>query len=477
VRVERARAAARPITIDHVWAFVALTVPIMGVLASSMSTIDLTYQVRAGDWMLRTHQVLDVDTFTFTVHGAPWLNQQWLAQVMLAALYRAWGWAGVSVARGVLTGVSLAAIFLACRHAGASLRRAALLTTAGFLLAQYHMAMRPQMIGFALFCVSLWLLEGRRERPRSLWFLPVIVAIWANIHGSFVLGPLLGGLAWLEDRRDRSPVARTTFFVTAAACLATLLNPFGWRVLSYTVQIGTNSTIRNLISEWRPTTITMGAGAAFFGSVAAIALYFARTERTIPWLTLLRLGIFFVLALPAIRGVMWWAAAAPVAVAGILPPAKRASRVGIPTMNLLIVLLLAASLVIAIPRNGLTVIGDPILRDAPEGLVAAIRTQLPPGSRMFASQVWGSWFEFANPSQLVFVDARIELYSPQIWSDYFNVSGARQGWEGILNRWSVDAVVLDPQQSGPLVDWIRTSPDWDLGYQDADGYLFVRAEP
>jgi hypothetical protein len=77
----------------------------------------------------------------------------------------------------------------------------------------------------------------------------------------------------------------------------------------------------------------------------------------------------------------------------------------------------------------------------------------------------------------VFVDARIELYSPQIWSDYFNVSGARQGWEGILNRWSVDAVVLDPQQSGPLVDWIRTSPDWDLGYQDADGYLFVRAEP
>jgi hypothetical protein len=475
--VERARLAARPITIDHVWAFVALTVPIMGVLGSSMSTIDLTYQVRAGDWMLRTHHLLDVDTFTFTAHGMPWLNQQWLAQVVLAALYRVGGWAGVSVTRGILTGISLGAIFLACRHAGASLRRAALLTVAGFLLAQYHMAMRPQMFGFALFCVALWLLEGRRDRPRSIWFLPAIVAIWANVHGSFVLGPLLGGLAWLEDRRDRSPVARTTLLATVAASLATLLNPFGWRVLSYTVEIGTNSTIRNLISEWRPTTITMGAGAAFFASVAAIVLYFSRSQRAIPWLTLLRLGIFFVVALPAIRGVMWWAAAAPVAVAGVLPPPKRASHVGVPAMNVLIILLVAAALVIAIPRNGQTVIGDPILRDAPAGLSAAVRDDLEPGSRVFASQIWGSWVEFANPSTLVFVDARIELYSTQVWIDYFNASGAREGWESILDRWSVDAALLDPEQAGSLIAWMRTSPQWELAYQDADGYLFVRSLP
>lgn len=474
--VGRPREAARPLTIDHVWAFVALAVPVIGVLGASMSTIDLTYQVRAGEWMLRAHRLLDVDTFTLTVQGTPWLNQQWAAEVMLAALHRAGGWAGVSIARGALAGVSMGAVFLACRHAGASLRRAALLTTAGFVLAQYHMAMRPQMIGFTLFCVSLWLIEGRRDRPRSLWALPVIVAVWANVHGSFVLGPLLGGLAWLEDRRDRDPVARTTFAVTAVACLATLVNPFGWRVLSYTVQIGTNSTIRNLISEWRPTTVTIAAGAAFFGSVAALALYFARSERKVPWLTLLRLGIFFALGLPAVRGVMWWAAAAPVAVAEILPPPKRGPRTGLPVMNVAIVVLMAAAVLVAIPRNGRTVLGDSILRDAPPGLVAAVREELEPGSRMFVSQIWGSWFEYATPSMLVFVDARIELYSPEIWGDYFNASGARQGWEGILRRWNVEAAVLSPKQSGPLIDWIRISPDWDLAYQDSDGYLFVPAE-
>jgi hypothetical protein len=104
-----------------------------------------------------------------------------------------------------------------------------------------------------------------------------------------------------------------------------------------------------------------------------------------------------------------------------------------------------------------------------------MRTDLEPGSRVFASQVWGSWVEFANPSLFVFVDARIELYSTQIWNDYFNASGAREGWETILDRWSVDAALLDPEQSGALVDWIRTSPEWELAYQDVDGYLFVRA--
>jgi hypothetical protein len=302
------------------------------------------------------------------------------------------------------------------------------------------------------------------------------VAVWANVHGSFVLGPLLGGLAWLEDHRDRAPVARTTFAATAVACVATLVNPFGWRVLSYTVQIGTNSTIRNLISEWRPTTATMAAGAVFFGSVAAVALYFARSERKVPWLTLLRLGIFFALGLPAIRGVMWWAAVAPIAVAGILAPSERAPRRGVAFLNVAVIVLVAGVAVVAIPRNGRTVLGDSILRDAPPGLVAAVREDLEPGSRMFVSQVWGSWFEYATPSMFVFVDARIELYSPEIWGDYFNASGARQGWEGILQRWDVDAVVLSPKQSGPLIDWIRISPDWDLAYQDSDGYLFVPAE-
>ena len=31
----------------------------------------------------------------------------------------------------------------------------------------------------------------------------LLVAVWANVHGSFFLGPVILGLAWLEDVHDR----------------------------------------------------------------------------------------------------------------------------------------------------------------------------------------------------------------------------------------------------------------------------------
>ncbi len=40
-----------------------------------------------------------VDTFTFTVAGEPWTDQQWLAQVVLALGYRVGGWELLAVLR------------------------------------------------------------------------------------------------------------------------------------------------------------------------------------------------------------------------------------------------------------------------------------------------------------------------------------------------------------------------------------------
>ena len=48
----------------------------------------------------------------------------------------------------------------------------------------------------------------RRTTPRALWLAPVVVLVWANLHGSFFLGPVLIGLAWLQDLHDRDPGAR-----------------------------------------------------------------------------------------------------------------------------------------------------------------------------------------------------------------------------------------------------------------------------
>ena len=106
------------------------------------------------------------------------------------------------------------------------------------------LALRPQLIGMALFAVVLLLVVDRRAHPRRLWLVPVIVAVWANMHGSFFLGPVVLGLAWLEDlARPRSPGARRVLAVAAISAAAACVNPFGPAVWGYAVGLSTNPLV------------------------------------------------------------------------------------------------------------------------------------------------------------------------------------------------------------------------------------------
>ena len=107
--------------------------------------------------------------------------------------------------RAALTGLIFGSLFLIGRRRGLVARDAALLALAAFLVSAVALALRPQLIGMALFAIVLVLVTDRRAHPGRLWAIPLIVLVWANIHGSFFLGPVVLGLAWLEDVHDRVP--------------------------------------------------------------------------------------------------------------------------------------------------------------------------------------------------------------------------------------------------------------------------------
>jgi len=72
---ERSR-LLRPPTVEGVWVAIAIAVPVVVAFLTPNSALDLAYQIRVGNVMLDTHHLLDMDTFTYTVYGQPWLNQQ-----------------------------------------------------------------------------------------------------------------------------------------------------------------------------------------------------------------------------------------------------------------------------------------------------------------------------------------------------------------------------------------------------------------
>lgn len=465
----------------RLWGALAVVLPVLGALIANLSSVDLAYQLRAGSQILDGQGIPRIDTWTYTAAGAPWIDQQWGAQAVLAAVYRVAGWSGLVVLRAGLIGVLAGLVFLCCRLRGLDIRRAAWLTLAAFVVSAAALALRPQLFGMVLLAATLALLAARRRWPRVLWLIPVIVVVWANLHGSFFLGPLVVGLAWLEDRRDRVPGSRWTLAVAALSAAAAFINPFGMDVWRYALGLSTNPQVRERITEWQPTTLRTVPGILFYASALAVAAIVARRRASVGWPALVWLAAFFVVGIFAIRGVAWWPLGAIYAIAplvGRMDPSRR-SLPGPAAMRLnaaiLAALAVAGVALLPVWRPVDSGLGAPagVVGDAPSGVTAALRKIARPDDRLFNPQPWGSWFEFALPDVPVAIDSRIELFSTAVWDEYDAVRGGTPGWEQILDGRGVTIVVVRSDDT-EFAQRVRGA-GWRTAFEDESGIVFVEA--
>jgi hypothetical protein len=418
--------------------------------------------------------------FTFTALGRPWLNQQWGAQIVFASLYRAGSWELIALTRAGVVAVSFWLLYLACRARGAGVRHAAWLCLGALFVSIDGFAPRPQLIAFLLFALTLAIVASRDRHPSMLWLVPPITLIWANVHGSFPLAPVVLLLAWAEERRGDPRIARTTLLVALAAVAAANVNPYGARIWSYVIELSTNPEIRRTIEEWQPPSVTTASGFAFFASAAAVAVVAIRSRRRLTWPRVAGLALFFVIGATAIRGVIWWSLAAPVLLADLL--SERTVRRDEPSrLNSAVAVVLVAIGIVFLPwfRPTFTSSADSgsadgLLGYAPEAYSSRVRVMVEPGTRLFVPELWASWFELVAPRDPVMVDPRIELFTSEIWNDYDAISNATDGWESVADRWDIRVLVLSRRQQSDLIAVVRDDPGWRVVYEDGDGLLLVR---
>jgi hypothetical protein len=461
---------------SRLWLFLAIMLPVLAATLAPMSSVDLSYQLRAGGDIIDTRSIPSVDTWTFTAAGVPWVDQQWGAQVVLTAVHRLGGWTGLVVLRALLTAVVVGATLAIALRRGLDPRVAAVLTLIAFVVAAPAMALRPQLFGMACFAITLLFVALRREQPRGLWLVPVVVVLWANVHGSFILAPIILGLAWLEDLHDRDPAARRTLLVGFVSVIAACLTPFGPGVWAYAVGLSSNPGVTARTTEWQPTSLRDASGLLFFGSVAAVIALIARSGRRVPWPTLLWLGVFAAIGAIAQRGVAWWPFVAVATIAGLLIPASgRQLSEGSRGLNAVVAALVVLAAIVLLPfwrpvdpRTG---VPAAVLTDAPAGLTDAVRSVVRPGGHILNPQRFGSWFEFAIPEATVAVDSRIEMFPADRWHDFETVAAGLEGWQELLQAWQVSVAVVE-RSDEPLRERLSAS-GWSTTYEDGDGWVLV----
>jgi hypothetical protein len=464
------------VSLSRLWLFLAIALPVLAAVLAPMSSVDLTYQLRAGAEILDARTLPTVDTWTFTIAGLPWTDQQWGAQVALTAVYRVLGWTGLVLLRAILTAIVVGATLAITRQRGLDPRLAAVLTLVAFVVAAPAMALRPQLFGMACFAITLWLLFLRRDRPRLLWLIPLVVAIWANLHGSFVLAPVMIGLAWLEDVHDRVSTARQTLLVGAASILTACLTPFGPAVWAYAVGLTSNAGVTARTTEWQPTSLRDPIGVLFFGSVVAVVALIARNGRRVSWPGLLWLAVFAAIGVVAQRGIAWWPFVAVAVVSrellvGSIRPVHEGSRRLNTILAALVVIAAIALLPSWRPVDPGTNAPAAVLTDAPAGLTRALREVARPGDRVLNPQIWGSWFEFAIPEILVAADSRIEIFPSTVWDELDGVGLGIGDWQDRLRRWDVSIAVAEADDA----DFIGrlSTLGWRQIHADQDGVILV----
>lgn len=471
-------------TLPELWAFLAVALPVVAALAAPMSAVDLAYGVRAGQLMLESGSVLRTDPFTFTMGGQPWLDQQWLAQIFFALLHGAGGWALIALTRAALVGVLYGLIFFSCRYVGVGLRTAAGLTLAAFVIGAPSLAMRPQLLGEVLFALTLVLVMIRRRHARALWLVPLLVAAWANLHGTFFLGIGLLVVAVASDALAARRIWRSEALVLALAVLATGLTPWGFGVWPYALALGTSPVVRSLAAEWQVTSPLAFPGIAFYASVVGLAVLASIVARRVrwssggawPWIALL--VALAVLGAYAERGVAWWAIAAPSSAASLFARLRKANTTeveGRSTANLAIASAIALVGAVLMPwwRPAVGSDGLALLSDAPAVAAAEVSEVAPPGSRLFVPQSWGSWFELAAPGFLVPVDSRFELYSPRTLEAYLEAAAGSDRSSGVLRDWDVSVAVV-PDDMAALSQRLSEDPSWMAVKRGGGTTLFQR---
>jgi hypothetical protein len=473
------------------------------------------WHIRTGELILRTHSVPRVDMFSSTMNGRPWYAWEWLYDALVGAIHHGTGLNGVIFFSALVMVLTFTFVFRRMLARGASLPVALILLLLAVSASTIHFFARPHIISWLFTVVWFAVLEDfeAEGNPRRLYWLPLIMLVWANLHGGFLVGFVLQGIylvgAWTRkasgpaNGNDVLSHMRTLLATGVLMLAATFVNPYGYKLHVHIYRYLSDRFLMDHIDEFLSpnfhgiaqkcfavlvllTIFALAAGRKKLGTSQLLVVCFAvytglYASRNIPVSSMLLAMV--VAALISTAGDQWSAISGHSGMVGrlLIRVQRSGERISATESHLrghawpVLLVLVGIWICFHQGRAGSrTVI--PAEFDAKRFPVKAVdflavHEVYEP---VFCPDSWGGYVIYRlYPSTPVVVDDRHDLYGAEFLKNYLKIVRGEESWDQALSELHANRVLV--QKSSPLASLLRENPRWKTVYHDGTAVLFQYA--
>lgn len=478
---------------------------------------DLPGHLAFGLVHLETGRLQTTDPYSYTAAGAPWINHEWVFELLIARVYTWGGVDGLLALQGLAWLGTGAVVVLLLRRGTRDLLPTVLLFCLYVAQSYPSISVRPQLVTFLCFALMLLVLERARTRSPDagpaweLLSLPPLIALWTNCHGGFlaglgVLGAYAAGLVAdallarpVHGPAGDAPLPRRTAALAAGATLlavaGTLVNPYGadlHRWLAWSLGVPNPN-----ITEWQPIALDEQGATFVVTLLLVVAALAARGPRRLPLAHVVVLAVTGVMALRHTRHVPFFlieaCAFAARPVSDLYRRVAARPEVDLTPAELRRVRAMALALVVLglALRFGASDVRLRLRADAagrwPTGALehvdALLRERHAAGKPSLRALVFFDWAQLAiwrwHPHLRVHYDGRHRtVYGLDVEEEHFDFLTSEPDppptWRRALTAWPTEAVLV---RSATAVDRrMRAEPGWRVAYEDPVATLFLRLD-
>lgn len=430
---------------------------------------DTWWHLATGDLIIEQGSLPGSDPFSWTAAERPWVLQAWGSDVIFAGVHAVAGAPGLIVLQGILIGAAMVLMVGVLRRFSVNDLVVAAVLFGTVIASSLVWTVRPHLFTVLFFASFLRILSA--SPGTATWWLVPLTALWANLHGAFVVGLAAVGIVALA--RSVAREGHELWRVLAASIVAGCFNPEGPALYLHPFRVMAASSD---VLEWQPPGLRGPAAMTFavmvMGSLAVLAW---RKRKPAPeWLAL---AVVLALAgFAAIRNVPLGAmAVAPClafALDGWLPrPGSERSAGERRTLGAATALLVIGLAVLAV--TNLWGVSDARLLEAGRFPAAAVQElkELPPG-RLANPYNWGAYLIYKAPGFPVSFDGRNDMYGRVLLERQLLLEELRPGWQEFLEEGDVRYVLW--KRTEPLAEALRLDEGWRLLHEDRLAVLFER---